>query len=366
MRIIANRGKCKGIDKNSVYNLKRRIASLPPIPVEIFCSQVLNFDTQNGDTEAPWQSPQLCIACEQRYTNRKAWQTHLKSQNHAEKTAGFNTTAPVASNEQSSPQILSLDPCHEVQPADEEGRSSTLQCLFCNIESTTLDSNLIHMSHAHSFFIPNAEYLIDMESFLQYLVAIVSVFRECIFCGSARSTKFGVQDHMRGKGHCKLDFEDDEHELRQFYDFSEDVDGSREALGEEVTLIPLEEELHLPSGKTLGHRSRTRHLRRSHPQNNSSSPSSRQHVLTKTKSESVVMGSKDQRIATRAGTSTSLIGLTEVQQRSLMAAEKKTLKLETMARNEYQSGVEKGGNRQKRFKVRGLGKKRGGLEKVLG
>jgi pre-60S factor REI1 len=54
----------------------------------------------------------------------------------------------------------------------------------------------------------------------------------------------------------------------------------------------------------------------------------------------------------RAGTSTSLIGVPEVQQRALRAAEKKSLQVERRARDRYESRVEKGGNSQKFFKVR--------------
>lgn len=66
---------------------------------------------------------------------------------------------------------------------------------------------------------------------------------------------------MRGKGHCKLDFEDDKHQLKQFYDFSWEVDDDGEELGKEMTLVPDEDELRLPSGKILGHRSHARYFR---------------------------------------------------------------------------------------------------------
>jgi pre-60S factor REI1 len=49
-----------------------------------------------------------------------------------------------------------------------------------------------------------------------------------------------------------------------------------------------------------------------------------------------------------------------------MAVELKEEKLEARARNEYQSKVEKGGNKQKTYRVSSIGKKAGGLEKRLG
>ena len=361
------------IDKDSVYNLKRRIASLPPVSVTVFQNQFLASGSGNYEKEESSLFQRSCTACEQHYTNRKAWQAHLESRNHDQKTAETDSKASFLSD--GSPlSTLSLNTHKEDQSASKEESFSPLQCLFCNVESASMDSNLTHMSHAHSFFIPDAEYLIDMESLLSYLFAVVSVFHECLFCGSSKTTKFGVQDHMRGKGHCKVDFEDDEHDLKQFYDFSEDVDDEGDQPKTEVAPVPNEDELRLPSGKVLGHRSRARRFRQDLSSHPSSSSSSRQQLLTEAEpeteaengSETVSMGSTGRRLAMRAGTSTSLIGVPELQRRALIAIEKKMEKMETREKNEYQHVLEKGGNRQKRYKVAGMGKKQGGLEKRLG
>ena len=327
---------------------------------------MLNSDSGNDEKEESSPFQRSCAACEQSYTNRKAWQAHLKSRNHAQKTAETESKA-FSLSDKSPLSTLSLNTHEEDESANNEESFNPLQCLFCNVESASLDSNLTHMSHAHSFFIPDAEYLIDMESLLTYLFAVVSVFHECLFCGSSKTTKFGVQDHMRGKGHCKVDFDDDEHDLKQFYDFSGHVDDEGEDQPKtEVTLIPNEDdELRLPSGKTLGHRLRARPFRRhlsDHPP--SSSPSSRQQLLTEAEaeteeavneSEPVSTESSDRRLAMRAGTSTSLIGVPELQYRALIAMEKKMEKMEARAKNEYQHALEKGGNKQKRCKVASYG-----------
>lgn len=371
--IFARSGISRIIDKNSVYNLKRRIASLPPISATVFQKQVLASDSGNDEKEESSLFQRSCTACEQHYTNRKAWQAHLKSRNHAQKTAETDSKASFLSDE-SPLSTFSLSTHEEDQSANKEESFSPLQCLFCNIESASMESNLTHMLHAHSFFIPDAEYLIDMESLLSYLFAVVSVFHECLSCGSSKPTKFGVQDHMRVKGHCKVDFEDDEHDLKQFYDFSEDVDGEEDQPKTEVTLVPNEDELRLPSGKVLGHRSRARLFRQHLFDHPSSSSSSRPRLLTEAEaeteveneSETVSMESTDRRLAMRTGTSRSLIGVPELQYRALIAIEKKMETMETRKKNEYQHVLEKGGNKQKRYKVAGMGKKQGGLEKRLG
>ena len=48
-----------------------------------------------------------------------------------------------------------------------------------------------------------------------------------------------------------------------------------------------------------------------------------------------------------------MVGVPEAQQCAMRVTEKKMLKLEMRARNEYRAAVEKGGNQQKYFKVSG-------------
>ena len=57
------------VDKNSVYNLKRRIASLPPISKMAFHKQVPTSNSENDEAEDSSPFKQSCIAYEQHYTN---------------------------------------------------------------------------------------------------------------------------------------------------------------------------------------------------------------------------------------------------------------------------------------------------------
>jgi pre-60S factor REI1 len=89
------------------------------------------------------------------------------------------------------------------------------------------------MAHAHSFFILDIEYLIDVESLLSYLYIVISVFHECLFYGIERSTKFRAQGYKRDKGYCKVNFDDNEHQLKLFFDFS--GDGRRKEKSQKMT-----------------------------------------------------------------------------------------------------------------------------------
>lgn len=43
------------------------------------------------------------------------------------------------------------------------------ECLFCCQVSKTLDGNIDHMTKTHGFFIPDLEYVCDLEGLITYL-----------------------------------------------------------------------------------------------------------------------------------------------------------------------------------------------------
>jgi pre-60S factor REI1 len=104
-------------------------------------------------------------------------------------------------------------------------RLSPAHCLFCSHISSSLEDNLTHMSSKHSFFIPDAEYLIDLTGLITYLGEKLAVGNICIYCnGKGREfrTLDAVRKHMVDKSHCKIayDTENDMLEMSDFFDFS--------------------------------------------------------------------------------------------------------------------------------------------------
>lgn len=98
-------------------------------------------------------------------------------------------------------------------------------CLFCQSVSTSISSNLEHMSSTHSFFIPDAEYLVDLPGLLAYLGEKINIGNMCIYCngrGRELRTLEAVRKHMVDKSHCKIayDTEADRLEVSGFYDFT--------------------------------------------------------------------------------------------------------------------------------------------------
>ncbi|RFU24748.1 hypothetical protein B7463_g11595, partial [Scytalidium lignicola] len=133
------------------------------------------------------------------------------------------------------------------------------QCLFCKHSSIDLDENLEHMLKRHGLFIPDSSHLVvDIETLAEYLHLVIFVYFECLYCGSQRSSAQAAQQHMVGKGHCKIDILSEDSEFRDFYDFHSTSDDSD---GRTIKLVPegsngvvVEESMRLPSGKLLSHR----------------------------------------------------------------------------------------------------------------
>lgn len=67
---------------NSRYNLKRRVASLPPISAEIFSEKVLQARAATTAEEDKAYFERSCAACTKTYYSANAYQNHLSSQKH--------------------------------------------------------------------------------------------------------------------------------------------------------------------------------------------------------------------------------------------------------------------------------------------
>ena len=73
------------------------------------------------------------------------------------------------------------------------------ECLFCGHFSETFEANISHMTVAHSFFIPDIEYLVDLEGLIQYLGEKISIGNVCLYCngkGKGFHSLGAIQKHM--------------------------------------------------------------------------------------------------------------------------------------------------------------------------
>ena len=260
------------------YNLKRRVASLPPLNSEIFAEKVLNAQATTSAAAAKASFETLCEVCQKKFYSENAFQNHLASQKHLANVKGGKRSSvgkdddemesvvsstislgpPVSKDAPASAQRvdqhaaeqieeivdgiktsaiedeedrtvypispLPHNPIATVKPTDGADNPATVDlthCLFCPVTSPDLPSNLTHMSLTHGTFIPEQPYLTSLEGLLTYLHKKITENNECLYCHKLRSSTEGIQTHMRDKGHCMIGFTTEEEmlEVGEFYDF---------------------------------------------------------------------------------------------------------------------------------------------------
>ncbi|KAF9882286.1 putative TRI15 [Colletotrichum karsti] len=132
------------------------------------------------------------------------------------------------------------------------------KCLFCNCHNEDFNDNLDHMRKRHGMTIPYPERLIvDLEALVKYFHLVIYEYTECLYCGSIRNTPQAAQQHMTGKGHCKIDIEKENSEFKDFYDFEPDTDSDHDSFGNPGRDFSVDVEdgtKRLPSGRTVTHR----------------------------------------------------------------------------------------------------------------
>ncbi|XP_075233058.1 cytoplasmic 60S subunit biogenesis factor ZNF622-like [Lycorma delicatula] len=290
------------------YNLKRKVAELPPVTAEDFQIKVLKQREQDALNEQKLAI--YCKVCSKSFQSEKAFSNHLNSKKHKdsliERSNSVNTSDG-SDNQVEKPENLDVtEICcpstgkvvktnydrkdslssyetddSEIEEVDSDEWDEDISdnnpilnnnCLFCSHHSAAFMKNLKHMSVTHSFFIPDADYVTDLKGLLLYLGEKVCQGFLCLWCndhGRTFHSMEAAQNHMLDKGHCKMLHEGEALiEYADFYDYRSSYPDhnllSNDDDDDEVDLNLLEEtdfQLILPSGATIGHRSLMRYYR---------------------------------------------------------------------------------------------------------
>jgi len=256
------------------YNLKRKVVALPPVTPDEFKKKVLEQKKEGEDVK----KEQACGPCKKKFKSQNAYDSHIRSKKHVQLvgcgSAGDeampdNDAAVTASFESKPAKIKKVEKEEleeEVEVTEEEWEMEGLainECLFCCHWSQNMEKNLKHMTGTHSFYIPDIEYLHDLEGFITFLGVKIGSDYECIKCGEEgkeyRSLE-AVQKHMIGKGHSIINSEGDGYlEYSDYYDFSksydEHVEDAETLVVKSTLAVDDDMSLVLPSGARIGHRS---------------------------------------------------------------------------------------------------------------
>lgn len=243
------------------YNLKRKVADLPPVSADDFNQKVLSAQATSTAAQEQAAFSKLCTVCQKTYYSENAYQNHISSQKHRLKLLSAGRKQPPSGEDKPKqtngeaippeaeaefegvvagmtktsltddavPRRPSAPPPgvdreeHPLSPPKTVPASVPLsRCLFCNYDSPSVKLSVTHMERIHGLFIPEQNYLVDLDGLIGYLQAKVHENHECIKCHKLKGTAPAVQTHMRDKSHCTIAFEQEEEmiEIGQFYDFS--------------------------------------------------------------------------------------------------------------------------------------------------
>lgn len=283
------------------FNLKRKIRDLPPVLEEVFES-LLKEKSKTALESLEKEKPIsiYCIPCKKSFSSTKSADSHSKSHRHLlamKEKSGDSESMIICSSNATLKKDVNFINEEEAQAFIKEKLSTIkrlthLDCLFCNENFLSAEDTLYHMKLVHSLFIPDHQYLTDLEGLLDYLGEKVSILNSCLWCPSSRSSfqgrtgcgLSGLRKHMADKGHQRIRFEEEDGraELEPFYTyplpssdrmiiFNDDSNSDYEDVGDEddsnnnemidyegdertLFISPDESEMLLPNGKKIGSR----------------------------------------------------------------------------------------------------------------
>jgi pre-60S factor REI1 len=389
--------------------MKRRIASLPPVSLETFNEKVLAAKATSTEAAAKASYEKSCHTCNKAFYSENSYQNHIKSAKHKQREAQlskdgdsgsvmsstFSLGEPVKTDVNSITDNLKSATIEEQNEGDEDTEMeefSAARCLFCKDKSDDIHANVEHMFKTHGMFIPEREYLADLDGLVHYLYRKITENSECLYCHTIKDNPHAIQAHMRDKSHCMIAFEteDEQIEIGQYYDFrstySDDEDESTPEEGgvkvnrsdaddqgwetessassvdeddidyhrKAPTAVEDDYELHLPSGKTVGHRSLNVYYRQNlHNYPTAAERAERQLAIENGEIEEEPRGRPNHHraLTTRANGGLGMVGASEEQKQAARVSERRERTRGMRQENRHLARVQKGANHQKHFRV---------------
>lgn len=95
-------------------------------------------------------------------------------------------------------------------------------CLYCGIDNKEVERNIRHMFRSHGLYIPERSYLVDLPGLLDFLINTIVVDYACLCCNYVGKSLKSIRDHMNSKRHCRMPYETsfEKDMFAPFYDYS--------------------------------------------------------------------------------------------------------------------------------------------------
>lgn len=129
------------------YNLKRRVASLPPLTSEIFAEKVLANQASAAATAARASFEKVCPACQRTYFSHNAYQNHLGSQKHKMRVAQLQAQSVTSVDDDTESMMssaMSLGESVDTLPAQEldDGAETEFAKVVDGLKDTKLEDGV--------------------------------------------------------------------------------------------------------------------------------------------------------------------------------------------------------------------------------
>ena len=230
-----------------VFNLKRKVANLAPVTKEQYERKLEQISSKENKNKFEGK----CKACNKSFNTKNSYEQHLNSKKHLkneEKKVKSEKTVKTVEKENQEKEDIQEEKKEEKQVENktlfpsvyskildtnviinsnmkqEEGDEELLEeeekkmieekikssyqfgmeeCIFCFKISNSFDSNVKHMTKDHGMFLPDLEYLVDLEGIIYYLGKKLSIGHTCLWCERQFNSLESVQHHMKDKGEKK-------------------------------------------------------------------------------------------------------------------------------------------------------------------
>lgn len=228
--------------------------------------------------------------------------------------------------------------------------------IFDNKTFDTTEECVEYMGVTFGFFIPDIEYLVELDSMINYLNEKVKIGNVCLYCQRMFRTYRSCQNHMISKSHCKIYYEEgiDAEEFEDFYDFSTTYDDENLEYDENGNIIEKSlqissiGELILPDGRVVGHRAFRKYYKQRFR-----APENRDSVLAVQREELMRLIASHYGVGNRL-THDEVISLSDVQVMAMLMTQQKEIRKNQVIeqrlkqskdfidqRREYKSNVDK-------------------------
>ncbi|CAA19119.1 ribosome biogenesis protein Rei1 [Schizosaccharomyces pombe] len=77
------------------YNLKRKVASLPPLSAEVFAGKILSIQKQNEEVQKKAEFYQNCEVCNKKFYSEGAYSSHMASKKHRDNLSKFQRNSRI-------------------------------------------------------------------------------------------------------------------------------------------------------------------------------------------------------------------------------------------------------------------------------